>query len=79
MAQKLQDSKVLRKEVLELLLLVEKDKLKLENVSAIYPKLRKLFFFNQEYFHILPQLFSQHYCQAVTSETDTTVVQHHLS
>lgn len=49
----------MKSEVLEIMRLSHQDKFELKSIDTIYHLLKKCFESNEEYFHILPQLFIQ--------------------
>lgn len=53
--------KVLKPATLEIVSLVGEDRFSLLNVDRVYDLIRVLFMDNEEYFHILPQLFMQYF------------------
>ena len=50
----------MKNEVLEILKLLKEDQFELKNIDTIYHLAKKLFAENEEYFHILPQVFAQY-------------------
>ena len=60
-SQQMRDAKVLRHEVLEVVRLVSEEKFELGQMEEVYQHVKRLFFQNEEYFHILPQLFVQYF------------------
>ena len=64
----IQDKKVKKKEILEIVQLVYGDQFELKSLPEISDNTRKLFFDNQEYFHILPLLFIQYFWNNATKK-----------
>jgi uncharacterized protein (UPF0335 family) len=60
-SEEMRDNKVLRKEMLEIVRLVHEDKFELNSILEVYQNVERLFNYNEEYFHILPQLYIQHF------------------
>ena len=49
----------MKKEILEIVRLIQEDKFELLNIDRVYDLVKSLFAENEEYFHIVPQLFTQ--------------------
>jgi hypothetical protein len=45
--------------------IIKQDEFELDHVDDIYDKIKVLFADNEEYFHILPQLFMQYFYKSV--------------
>jgi hypothetical protein len=51
----------MKKEILEIVRLIQEDKFELLNIDRVYDLVKSLFAENEEYFHIVPQLFTQYF------------------
>ena len=53
--------KILKPEILEIVRLVHEDQFELTNIEKVFDLISKIFADNEDYFHILPQLFMQYF------------------
>ena len=58
-------TKVLKPSILDIIKLVKKDEFELNSIDQIYDHIKVLFSDNEEYFHILPQIFMQYFYKNV--------------
>lgn len=55
------DARALKAEVLQIVNLVFEDKFALLNIDKVFELVKHIFHDDEEYFHIIPQLFIQHF------------------